>query len=374
MKHFELGRNYRSTKTIVDAAQKMVKLNKERLDTNIFTTNKQGCKIAYISKEDGDGEANTIANTIKAVRRSGYNYKDIAILYRMSFLSRSLEKEFLKKHIPYNIISGLPFYARMEIKDIMAYLRLLTNPRDMVSLIRAINTPKRGLGEKTVDKVIAACKDAEIRDILDLTKAMKGLIQTRIIKGKIASKLLSFVAVLEQVKVLSDNPAMSVSSIVKKVIELTNYYQYIEDISKKPDEKDDRYGNVLELINIASSYTDLVDFVSSMMEDNVTAASNDEEAESNPDQVQMMTMHASKGLEFPVVIIVDATQNITPHWRAMVDGNIEEERRLFYVAMTRAKEMLFITRAKYMTSKGVPMLTKQSQFIKEIEDQYLEIR
>lgn len=360
LKRFILGRNYRSTQTIVNASQSMIYKNQDRLEKNIFSENKKGDKIAYVTLTDEDKEANFIAKTIRGLIRLGYEYKDIAILYRMSYLSRKLEKDLVANHIPYDIINGCPFYSRMEIKDIVAYLRVLTNPKDLVSLERILNVPKRGIGDKSAEIILNACHDNKYCDTMNLIEVLKTTSTS--LKGKAAKGILNLCSILEQLCLhSSDNNA---NEVISKLIDLTQYFTYLKNNDEK-DIAEERIGNVIELTNVASSYNSVEDFLNNIIMD------NNEETEEQLNKVNLMTMHASKGLEFPVVIICDANQNIIPHKKAIEADNIEEERRLFYVAMTRAKEFLFIVRPEVSFAKGLPIFNRESQFIKEIDSKYI---
>ena len=366
LKQCMLERNYRSTKTIVNAAQSMIVKNVERVDKKSFTNNADGNKIAYVSLDSMSDEANYIVKIVKTMIRHGYEYKDIAVLYRMSYISQIVEKELLKNAIPYTIVGGLPFYNRLEIKDIMAYLRVLSNPKDNTALSRALNTPKRGIGEKSLDKILQTCSDVNCYDIMSLIATLKEV--AKALKKKAANGVYNFCAVLEQLNDYINNGA-PLNDVISTLLNLTDYKNYLSDTIKDDAEYNDRIGNIEELMNIATQYETLSDFLSNLVE-----APTEDNQSTNNNRVQLMTMHASKGLEFPIVIIAEATQGVIPHKKAIENGDIEEERRLFYVAMTRAKEMLFITRSKIVSRGGVAVFDRESQFIKEIPTEYLEVR
>lgn len=365
---YMLSRNYRSTQTIVNAAESVIKNNTERLDKDLCTENEEGNKLAYVVCADAESEAEYIGNAIKAVVRKGYEYKDIAILYRMSSLSRGMEKALLKRGIPYTINNGCSFYNREEVKDIMSYLRVLDNPKDIAALTRAVNTPKRGIGDKSVEVIVEACQESNIRDTMDLINALKNIASDRL-KPKARKGLLQFAAVIETLLASVDN-AIKLENLIDEVVKLIGYVEYLRNKADNQDEFRDRMSNLQELQNIAAGYEYLADFLGAMTEE-APKKENNEEDENNDNKVRMMTMHASKGLEFPVVFIIDASQNIVPHRLSIRDEKVDEERRLFYVAMTRAKEQLFITRAKIMVQSGTPSFCRPSQFIREIAPQYI---
>ena len=357
LKKFVLGRNYRSTQTIVSASQSMIHKNNIRLDKDIYSENAIGDKIAYITLEDENEEAIYISNIIKGIIRLGYEYKDIAILYRMSYLSRNLENKLVSNHIPYDIIGGCPFYSRMEIKDLIAYARVLSNPKDLVSLERILNVPKRGIGCKSIETILKACHDKQYYDTMGLIEVLKSID----LKGKAAKGILNLCSILKQALLFINDSA---DEVIDKIVNLTQYFSYLMKNENNKEIVEERISNVVELINTASSYNSIDDFLN-----NIVGSNDEDEKEKN--KVNLMTMHASKGLEFPVVIICDANQNIVPHKKAIEMGNIEEERRLFYVAMTRAKEFLFIVRPEISFAKGCPVFNRESQFIKEIDTKYI---
>lgn len=367
LRTYILGRNYRSTQTIVEASQSLISKNKNRINKNLFTCNENGNKIAYVSLQDPEMEAEYVSRTIKALKNTGYCYKDIAILYRVSYLSRIIEKSLFNNNIPYNITGGCAFYNRMEIKDIMSFLRYIYNPNDLIALERIINVPKRGIGEKTLDKIIKTCQIAIERGkmALDALKEIK-------IKGKAKQGLSNFIAIIEQ---LRENDIDDVDILIDRILNLTNYVDgYLcneEDGMEDEDVINDRIGNIEELKLLASKSINLSDFINtiSLFENEIKT-----DTDNQNDKVSLMTIHASKGLEFPVVIIIGANQEVIPHRLAVKNDTVDEERRLFYVALTRAKKEVFITRPKKAFQNYKLTNFSQSQFLTEIDKNYLEIR
>ena len=353
MKTFVLRRNYRSTKRIIQAARSVIANNNGQIKKEIFTENELGEQVAYLEFDSVQKEANNIVKLIMRLKRKGFEYKDIAILYRMSYLSRVVEEAFLENGIPYAIIGGLPFYARKEIKDVMAYVRLAVNPYDIEAFERAVNTPKRGIGKKSIVKIreVANDKNSGRINIIEACERAK-------LSGKAKQSLSGFVSLIQSIrKSIEEN--VSPKQILEQIVHETAYCSYL----LKEKEGEDRLANVEELISIASQYDTLEDFFYNMsLFSDISEANED-----NQSRVQMLTMHAAKGLEFKVVFIIGANEGITPHWRAETTKEIEEERRLFYVAMTRAEKLLFITRPRTMHTNGRTVYAKESQFVKEID-------
>lgn len=353
MKTFVLRRNYRSTKRIVQAARSVIANNSGQIKKEIFTENELGEQVAYLEFDSAQKEANNIVKLIMRLKRKGFEYKDIAILYRMSYLSRVVEEAFLENGIPYAIIGGLPFYARKEIKDVMAYVRLAVNPYDIEAFERIVNTPKRGIGKKSIAKIREVANDENSGriNIIEACERAK-------LSGKAKQSLSDFVSLIQSIrKSIEEN--VSPKQILEQIVHETAYCSYL----LKEKEGEDRLANVEELISIASQYDTLEDFFYNMsLFSDISEANED-----NQNRVQMLTMHAAKGLEFKVVFIIGANEGITPHWRAETTKEIEEERRLFYVAMTRAEKLLFITRPRTMHTNGRTVYAKESQFVKEID-------
>lgn len=430
MKIYKLTQNYRSTKKIVEAASGMVRKNRDRMDKKLFTENGIGDDILFYECQDEYTEANKIFRTIKACIRAGYKYKDIAILYRLTRQSRKLEDIFLKEHIPYQIVSGLPFYSRAEVKDMLAYLRLLANPNDEEAFKRAINTPKRGLGEKSIEKILshrrelmvpgfsvnfsknpentakndknfpskglhgkACCDNIVIEDrknniekrnfnieVPDLCKEKSSLIdacRTAPLKGAAKGGVTKFLAIYDCLAAMYHSGAvigedgypdnLTMGTLIEELIHSTGYLSYLEK-EEDEDTLQSKVGNLNELIEIGNSFTDISDFLGSMVVD----ADDSSEKDEDKDRVKLMTMHASKGLEFPVVIIAGMDEDICPFVLCKKEGQVDEERRLFYVAMTRAKEELVIMRPKETYRRGGYEWKDESRFIREIPSQYLK--
>ena len=357
MKKYILGRNYRSTQTIVNAAKSMIQQNERLFERDIYSKNELGEKIKAYPMADQQLEAGQVVKRIKQAHREGYAYKDIAVLYRMSFISRKIEEELLKNNIPYHIHNGMPFCYRSEIKDILCYIKFLLNPFDRMAFERIVNIPKKHIGERTLDKIflrqeeLSACTS----NIIDLVDACE---QTKLSKRQ-QSGLDLFLEHISILKSTIDNckPSDFISLIIKTI----GYYDYLGTL-EKGEALDDKIANLMELKDIANEYATLEEFTQS-----IAVNSDVDDTDEDSDKVTLMTMHSSKGLEFPYVIIAGAAEGIIPSRRSMMEDKLQEERRVFYVAMTRAKKKLAITYPKLMSSYGELKPMTASRFIGEID-------
>ena len=357
LKKFLLEQNYRSTGTIVSASKSVIKHNKDQFEKSVFTENDQGTPVVLYAMQDERSEAMRVTQIVKALKKRGIPLNEIAVLYRMSYLSRKIEDSFLANSIKYRMLSGLPFYARQEIKDLMAYLRFIINPMDQVALERALTRPKRGIGEVSLVSIFTSVYEDDIIDVDQLSNISPD------IKGKAKKGYENFVAVIQELNDMYKNGSMPLE-LIERLIGLTGYLDFLKKEHK--EDFDDRKRNIEELMNIAESYLMLEDFVG-----NMTINETDSE-EQDDNGVNMLTIHGSKGLEFKAVIIVGCNQGIIPHFKEVEAGDISEERRLFYVGMTRAKELLFLTRSKMAIRNGAPSFTSPSVFLNEIDKQYIK--
>lgn len=362
LKTFVLNRNYRSTQTIVNASVSLIEHNSENIKKQLYSKNEVGDKLILFEEEDQNYESLRIVKLIRMLmKQKGLQYKDIAILYRMSMLSRNVEDAFLKNGIPYQITGGVPFCSRLEIKDIMSYVRIIYNPNDMEAFKRAINTPKRGIGDATIQKLIKFKE--ENKEGCSFIKACEDIPM----KGKAKNGMVAFAALirdLEQKYVL-----MNPRDFIKEIINRINYIKYLEDTEKNVTKIEDRIGNLEELMNLASSYTTVEEFLEDLSLN--TSLTDEEENEESDNKVRLMTMHASKGLEFPCVICIGCSEGTSPSFRAKTKSEIEEERRLFYVGMTRAEKYLFLLRAKRTMLNGRSSFPERSRFLDEISKDFL---
>ncbi len=351
-----LEQNYRSTKMILNAANSVIKNNHKRKDKNLWTDNEIGSKIKYERALDERDEASRIVREVKRLKESGVNLDDMAVLYRTNAQSRTIEEAFLNGNIPYRIVGAFAFYSRKEIKDLLAYLKLIYNPKDDVSLLRIINYPKRGIGAKTIENLSL---DAVLND-----KSIYDIIQ----KGK----ELEFKKLLDQMRSLSET--LSLTETIDMVIERSGIRQDLEN--EHSLEADIRLENLEEFKSISkifeeeSGIASLEDFLNEV---SLVSDINDQKEDSSS-KVTLMTIHSVKGLEFDYVFVAGLEENIFPHVNSISEEDgLEEERRLCYVAITRAKKELYLYNTLKRTLFGRTQVNMPSRFIKEIDSECINL-
>ncbi len=359
-KIFKLERNYRSTKNILKLANAVIRNNGKRKDKTLWTENDEGAPAQVKETEEESGEARYIAQTIAGLMRQGYKFSDFAILMRLNALTRSFEQEFTGDGIPYKVFGGFKFFERKEIKDLLAYLRLINNPLDSEAVLRIINFPKRGIGAKTVETLQKHAYDNEY----SLYDSLIDIDDIGFSSGT-REKLVTF---RDLVKTwIIDSQEMPVNELVKKIVADTRMREAYADDS---DESINKRANIEEFINSVEEYSrlnpesTLTDYL------NQVTLSSDTDEMDDGNYVTLATVHSVKGLEFRCVFICGLEENILPVSRAVEnDDDMEEERRLMYVAITRAKENLYLTRSKsrYLYGKREP--TARSRFLKELSSE-----
>ena len=368
----KLEQNYRSTQIILDAANTVISNNIERKRKRLWSEKKDGELIKIQVAQDEIEESDFVADMIaKISREQNRSYKDFAVLYRANAQSRSVEDALNRSQIPYNIYGGTKFYERKEIKDLIAYLRVIQNPQDDISIKRIINVPRRGIGLRTIEKIEdrASLKQESIYSVLIDIETNSD------ISTKARKSISEFVDnVIGTLRTMRD--VYSVSKLIEKVIESIDYYGYIDDLYKgDKEEAEERKDNVKEFISVAMEFEqiseekDLETFLTGIA---LTSESSEEE---EVDKVSLMTIHTSKGLEFPVVFIVGMEEGLFPIARAvrsMNDSEIEEERRLCYVGITRAKEILYLTLTQKRTLYGKTNPSIASRFMEELPKECIE--
>lgn len=363
----KLEQNYRSTSKILEAANSVIVNNKGRKQKKLWTNNQEGQPVRFCEAGDEHEEAEFTAREIKKlITEQGFRYKDIAILYRMNVQSRVFEEKFIREGIPYRIYGGHKFYDRKEVKDMLAYLRLILNLSDDMALRRIVNVPGRGIGETTMDKVsaIALKTGGTLFETIERADNFQEI-------GRAAPKLLKFCKMIRELTSLKDK--LNITSFIGEVIEKTAILSdYTED---NTDEAKSRIENIKELATVAvefelsNSEASLEDFMA-----HVSLVADIDEMKEGADFVSLMTMHSAKGLEFPVVFIPGMEEGIFPGNRAMLDEKeLEEERRLCYVGITRAREQLYLTGARCRTLFGSTAYNGQSRFVYEIPDDLVEL-
>jgi len=369
----KLEQNYRSTGHILSAANAVIDNNRNRKKKNLWTDQGDGEKITYYRAQSGDDEAHFIISKIQEeVDDNNRSYKDFAVLYRTNAQSRTVEEAFVKSNVPYQIVGGHKFYDRKEIMDIMAYLKLVANPNDSMSFNRIINTPKRGIGRVSVDKFM----DVAQGNNLSLIDAFKH-INISGISTRAAAKMSDFGAKLrDAVEYAKDH---SVTGLTEKILQDFGYTDALK--AEHTIEAETRLENLDEFLSVTKRFDDqyepeeddanaLSDFLAE-----VSLLSDQDDLENNDDQVALMTLHAAKGLEFPVVFLVGMEDGLFPLSRALLeDDQLEEERRLAYVGITRAKEKLFLTNAYSRMMFGRMQNNPPSRFLEEIDVDDLDMQ
>lgn len=364
----KLEENYRSTSAILDAANSVIKNNKSSRDKNLWTKKPQGELITLKECEDGREEVNYIIEEIVKRKKMGKSYREFTILYRTNAQSRLFEEGLMKYNIPYKIFGGMQFYQRAEIKDILAYLAVLNNTKDNVNLNRIINIPKRKIGDKTLEKLSTYAKDMEISlyDALGRVDEIEGLTPS------VRITLREFYQMMEEL--IEFTQEGTVSEVFDRLISSIGYFSYLTN--SYGSEAQGRIENVEELKNSIVELEKVVDFLS-LREylENVSLVSATDDLEADREYIKLMTIHNSKGLEFPIVFLVGAEDEIFPGSSKVMFNKeeLEEERRLCYVAITRAEEKLYITHAKSRYLYGDLSMRTKSRFIDEIDPNLIEM-
>ncbi|WP_078429295.1 DNA helicase PcrA [Alkalihalobacterium alkalinitrilicum] len=364
-----LEQNYRSTKTILEAANKVIEKNSKRKPKKLWTENEEGCKIVRYEADTEQDEAYYVIGKIKEATRSGSSNSDVAILYRTNAQSRVMEELLVKSNIEYNIVGGTKFYDRKEIKDVLAYLRLISNPDDDISLQRIINVPKRGIGAATVDRILEYGANQGI----SMFQVLQEIEQVGL-SARVVSKLDDFSKQMNNW--INMQEYLSVTELVEEVLEKSGYRDMLKN--EKTIEAQSRLENIDEFLSVtvefekSSEDKSLIAFLTDLA---LVADIDqlDEDKEKPTEVVTLMTMHSAKGLEFPIVFIIGMEEGVFPHSRSLFEEEeMEEERRLAYVGITRAEQQLYLTNARSRTLFGRTNANAPSRFLKEIPEYCLE--
>ena len=349
-----LEENYRSTKNILDAANSVIKNNKERKEKNLWSNNGEGTKTKYLRAYDDRHEIQLVLDEIKKLLSEGYQKNDIAVLYRTNAQSRLVEEMFLKANIPYKVVGSYYFYSRKEIKDLLCYLRLILNNDDEISLRRVINVPKRGIGTSTIAKLEAEAKDKGVSMFQAISKGKEQLFKELILH------------------LTHESENLTLTELIELILEETGIREEYENENNLESEL--RLENLEEFKSITKTFEErtgsvsLADFL-----EEVSLIADISEHQEQDDVVTLMTVHSAKGLEFSVVFLIGMEDGIFPHQNSFSNDGLEEERRLCYVGITRAKEKLFISNAKRRMLYGKDVINPPSRFIKEITPELLEV-
>lgn len=360
----KLEENYRSTKTILKAANEVIKNNKSKIDKELWTQNETGSKIEYRTLNNEYDEVEYVVDKIDEIcREKNEKYSDFAVLFRTNAQARVIEEVFMRSGTPYKLIGGIKFYARKEIKDIISYLKLIQNENDNIALRRIINEPKRGIGDTALDKLdsLASEKGVSIFKLIQDSTNLQGI--------RSAGNIILFRDMINDL--IKEKDKIKVSELIKETLKKSGYEDMLN--SEKTKETEIRFDNLLEFIGVAIEFekenadNTLGDFL-----DSIALVSDVDNLDESVDSVTLMTMHSAKGLEFRNVFIVGMEEGLFPSRRSIDDdGDTEEERRLCYVAITRAKESLYITNTRKRTLYGSTTFSTPSRFIDEIPDSLL---
>lgn len=368
-----LEENYRSTKTILQAANDVIKNNQNRRDKKLWTQNADGEQIVYYRANDEHDEAVFIASTISNMCQGNEkNFKDFAVLYRTNAQSRTIEEAFLKSNIPYTMVGGTKFYSRKEIRDVISYLNIIANPSDNISFERIVNEPKRGVGPGTMEKLRLFAFQNE----MSLMDASSNLLMSPL-KGKVAQSIMDLANLLLDFRLKLDN--LTITELTEQLIDQSGYLEALR--IQNTLESQARIENLEEFISVTKNFDDNqnnveedesgLDRLGRFLNDLALIADTDN-GDADVAEVTLMTLHAAKGLEFPVVFLIGMEEGVFPLSRASEDpAELEEERRLAYVGITRAEQVLFLTNANTRTLFGKSSYNRPTRFLREISDQLL---
>ena len=365
-----LEQNYRSTKTILQAANHVIENNVNRKVKKLWTENDEGQPITYYRAQSEQDEGRYVLSQIQSLLRDGYHYDDFAILYRTNAQSRVMEENLLKSNIPFRLVGGQRFFERLEIKDLLAYLRLIVNPQDDLSFRRIVNSPKRGIGATSLAKL------SDFAEVYQFS-LLEASLQTTLspLSGKAAKALEKFATTIEELRKMQE--FLSISEFVEQVIEKTGYLTSLEQ--QHTMEADARIENIQEFISVAKQFeqdrleeeseeSPLLQFLTDL-----SLVSDVDSDDGDGRMVTLMTLHAAKGLEFPVVFIIGLEEGIFPSSRSMMEhDDVEEERRLAYVGITRAEQKLFLTNAYSRLLYGRTQTNRPSRFVLEIGEELFD--
>ncbi len=361
-----LEQNYRSTKTILEVASDVISANMRRKPKNLWTENEVGSPVAIIESYSEEEEAQSVVNEIeKLISQEQISLKDCAVMYRVNAQSRVLEETFMRYGVPYKLVGGTRFYQRQEVKDVIAYLRLIHNPHDNVSLTRIINVPGRGIGQGTLNKLRAWARSHDT----SLYDSLKQVVTEKALSPRIIQALARFIALIDEL--MPKGHELSLAELTNEILEHTGYREYLLD----NEDGEEKWENIMELRSVAKEYDGLPteEALATFLE-KVSLVADIDELDEKADAVTLITLHQAKGLEFPVVFIVGMEEGILPHRRSFDDPEeMEEERRLCYVGMTRAKKQLYLLRS-YRRSLFGGSVNPPSRFLQDIPSHLVTTR
>jgi DNA helicase-2/ATP-dependent DNA helicase PcrA len=366
-----LEQNYRSTQNILQAANHVVRKNRYRKEKKLWTENPEGELLSFYVAKDETDEARFVAEKIMEHVSTGKSvrpYRDIAVFYRINAQSRAIEDELVKNKIPYTVVGGMKFYERKEIKDVLAYLKLIDNPSDGLSLRRIINVPPRGIGEKTIEKVEVFSREKGF----SLYEGLRQAVGEDWLSPAVRAKMKEFIQLIEEFR--KDGGSYTLSQLTMALLAKTEYLQRLKE--EGTDEAFSKMENIDELINVMMGLEQGEEkFSLESFLDKVSLVTDVDLYEDKGNRISLMTLHCAKGLEFPMVFIVGIEEGLLPHYRRGEEiEDMEEERRLFYVGMTRAKEGLYLSRAEERSTFGVGRANLPSRFLDDLPMELIQFK
>lgn len=357
-----LEQNYRSTQVILDTAMAVIQHNPNRVHKQLFTDRVGGENVVISEAYDENEEAQRIVDTIHDLLLRRSSPRDIAVMYRTNAQSRAIEEAFVRSNIPYRLVGATQFYRRREIKDVLAYLRLVYNPADAVSFNRVINTPTRGIGAKSQEQLLLLANSLRLQPAEALLQLVRDPLIQHNFNGRALNALTDFGQMLHAWQTVRDEA--TIGELLDLILQQTNFRQHLESSAKDADEAEDRWANVTELRNVinAAGHMSLSEFL-----EQIALVSEVDNLDEDSNRVTLLTLHAAKGLEFPVVFLVGLEDGVLPHIRSMDDAeSLAEERRLFYVGITRAMDRLYISHAFRRLGYGGWDVAIPSRFLKDL--------
>lgn len=368
----KLEQNYRSTKTVLAAANGVIKHNTGRRDKTLWTAHAQGRGIDWIVTANDEHEARMAVSWMRTIQaKSGARWRDFCLLYRSNTQSRPFEIEFRREGIPYVVVGGQEFFERAEVRDVISYLKVLANPRDETAMLRVINMPRRGIGDASLHKVHTLCHEQQ----WPLGKGLLHAVESELVTGEAAKGIRSFMGLLAKYRTALKEPGAKLWKVAAELFDAIDYYAEIERSSKGPDHVQVRMNNIEAVVEAIKRYEEEAEQPTLRGFLDESSLNRDDDRRSKKDRreaaVTLMTMHSAKGLEFPFVFIVGAEEGLLPHEKSAREGNLEEERRLFYVAITRAMRHLTVFEARSRVRNGRERETKPSRFLAEIPAELL---
>ena len=369
-KILKLEQNYRSTNSILGAANSVIRLNPRRRPKSLWSSNGDGPKVNVVHVPDDREEASYVVNEIQRLQMvDGTRWTEVAVIFRMNAQSRLLEENFRRLQIPYRVIGGRSFFERREVKDLLAYLTCVTNPDDDTSLLRIINTPARGIGASTIELAI----HESVASKTPLSQTLQQTSFQELLSQRTKDSIRNFLKLIDRYETKLTEPLVDLSAVVSDLLKEIAYFDDLRRGCKTPDEATDREENVRELVRALSDYQRRsTDGITGFLAEVALDQEREEEKETVPDGVTLITFHAAKGLEFKHVFLIGVEEGILPHDRSKLEGNLDEERRLFYVGITRAKYGLTITHCTSRMRYGSGSPCHPSSFLKDLDPRFVE--